>query len=111
MKLDPLADRFRGFGYSATEVDGHDVDALIDAFHLLPLVEPAKPTCLVANTYKGKGVSFIEDRAEWHHRVPVPRHSWQGLQGTIVAFRIDDADGISLRDELLGQQAGGPGLS
>ena len=67
--LEPLADRWRAFGWSAVDVDGHDVEALTNALTELP-VAPERPTCLIARTNKGRGVSFIEDRVEWHHRVP-----------------------------------------
>jgi transketolase len=67
--LDPLADRWRAFGWAVAEVDGHDHAALLDLFGRLPL-EPGKPTCVIAHTVKGKGVSFMENRAEWHHKVP-----------------------------------------
>ena len=43
--------------------------ALLDTFERLPLAA-GRPTCVIARTRKGRGVSFIEDRAEWHHRVP-----------------------------------------
>lgn len=65
-RLDPLAEKWAAFGWHAVEVDGHDHAALISA-----LTTPsARPTCVIANTVKGKGVSFMEDRVEWHHRVP-----------------------------------------
>ena len=67
--LDPRADRWRAFGWAGAEVDGHDHAALLDIFGRLPL-EPGKPTCVIAHTVKGKGVSFMENRAEWHHKVP-----------------------------------------
>jgi len=67
--LEPLADRWRAFGWGVVEVDGHDVDALMNVFDSLPALD-GRPTCLIANTNKGRGVSFIEDRVEWHHRVP-----------------------------------------
>ena len=69
MGLEPLADRWRAFGWAVAEVDGHDVAALLDTFERLPLAA-GRPTCVIARTRKGRGVSFIEDRAEWHHRVP-----------------------------------------
>ena len=69
VRLDPLADRWRAFGWAVTEVDGHDHAALLDLFHRLPL-EQGKPSCIIAHTVKGKGVSFMEDRVEWHHKVP-----------------------------------------
>src|SRR5262245_13626096 len=67
--LEPLAERWRAFGWSVVEVDGHDVDALTKALTDLPAA-PEQPTCVIARTNKGRGVSFIEDRVEWHHRVP-----------------------------------------
>ena len=67
--LDPLDDKFRAFGWDVEMVDGHDVDALLTA-----LTEPvggrSKPLCIIANTIKGKGVSFMENIASWHHGVP-----------------------------------------
>jgi transketolase len=65
--LDPLDDKFRAFGWDVLEVDGHDHLALLDAF-TAPRGE--RPTCVIANTTKGRGVSFMEDRVEWHHKVP-----------------------------------------
>ncbi len=67
--LEPLADKWRAFGWAVREVDGHDHAALLAAFDGLPFV-PGKPNCIIAHTRKGHGVSFIEDRAAWHHRVP-----------------------------------------
>jgi transketolase len=75
-RLDPLADKWRAFGWEAMEVDGHDHAALLAAF------EPpngGKPRCVVAHTVKGKGVSFIEDRVEWHHKVPSAEQVDQAL--------------------------------
>jgi transketolase len=67
--LEPLAERWRAFGWGVIEVDGHDVDALVRVFADLPAVA-GRPSCVIARTNKGRGVSFIEDRVEWHHRVP-----------------------------------------
>ena len=69
VRLDPLAERWRAFGFAVKEVDGHDHAALLDVLSAAPL-EPGKPTCVIAHTVKGKGVSFMENRAEWHHKVP-----------------------------------------
>lgn len=66
-RLDPLADKWAAFGWQVQEVDGHDVDALHRALSAPP---GTKPRCIIAHTIKGKGVSFIEDRVEWHHKVP-----------------------------------------
>ena len=62
MGLDPLPDKFQAFGWAVRETDGNDPAALLETFAALPF-EPGKPNCIVANTTKGKGVSFIEDRS------------------------------------------------
>ncbi len=69
LKLEPLADKIRAFGWRVREVDGHDFTQLLEAFRATPF-EAGSPSCIIAHTTKGKGVSFIEDRAEWHHHVP-----------------------------------------
>ncbi|MDY7102168.1 MAG: transketolase [Actinomycetota bacterium] len=65
--LEPLADKWAAFGWEVRDVDGHDHAALLDA---LRPSERGLPVAIVANTIKGKGVSFMEDRVEWHHKVP-----------------------------------------
>jgi transketolase len=65
--MDPLDDRFRAFGWAVEMVDGHDHAALL-AVLSAPLRD--KPLCVIANTTKGKGVSFMEGKAAWHHGVP-----------------------------------------
>jgi transketolase len=65
--LDPLDDKFRAFGWDVAEVDGHDHVALLEAFQAPP---GERPLAIIANTTKGRGVSFMEDRVEWHHKVP-----------------------------------------
>ena len=77
--LDPLPDRWRAFGWAVEEVDGHDHAALLELFDRLPL-EQGKPSCIIANTVKGKGVSFMENRAEWHHKVPSGEQFEQGME-------------------------------
>ena len=67
--LEPLRDRWQSFGWGVAEVNGHDVVALRDVLTQVPLV-PGRPTCVIAHTHKGRGVRFMEDRVEWHHRVP-----------------------------------------
>jgi len=68
-RLEPLADRWRAFGWETVECDGHDHAALYEAF-VAPM--NGRPRCVIAKTIKGKGVSFIEDRVEWHHKAPSP---------------------------------------
>ena len=68
-RLEPLADKFRAFGYAVESVDGHNIAELIHAFAKVPL-EKGKSNLFLAKTIKGKGISFIEDTPEWHHHVP-----------------------------------------
>jgi transketolase len=79
IRLDPLAERWRAFGFAVEEVDGHDVGALLEMLGRLPLAE-GKPTCIVANTVKGKGVSFAENQPAWHHGVPTVEQLEQAAQ-------------------------------
>ena len=64
--LDPLADKWRAFSWGVRELDGHDLAALDDALSNVPF-EQGKPSCIVAHTVKGKGVSFMEDKLLWHY--------------------------------------------
>jgi transketolase len=69
MRLDPLADKWRAFGWNIAEVDGHDHGALLDVFAQLPFASK-QPNCIIAHTHKGQGVSYMQDNVAWHHRVP-----------------------------------------
>jgi len=69
MGLAPLSEKWRSFRWNAMEVDGHSVIALRNAFGQAANSR-SKPTVLLARTVKGKGVSFMENRAEWHGRAP-----------------------------------------
>jgi transketolase len=69
ISLEPLADKWRAFGWSVREIDGHDHAEIVQTLTAIPS-EAGKPNCLIAHTHKGQGVSFIKDRAGWHHRVP-----------------------------------------
>ena len=75
--LEPLVDKWRAFGWDVHEVDGHDHAALLAAIEA-PRI--GKPRFLVASTIKGKGVSFIEDRVEWHHKVPSAEQAAQAIE-------------------------------
>jgi transketolase len=65
ISLDPLADKWRSFGWEVREIDGHDMGQIVDTFDALPL-KKTRPTAIVAHTVKGKGVSFAEDTYLWH---------------------------------------------
>jgi transketolase len=65
--LEPLLDKWRAFNFAAIDVDGHDVNALRDAFRRLPLAQD-RPSAIICHTVKGKGISFAEHDANWHHK-------------------------------------------
>lgn len=67
--LDPLDAKYRAFNWEVVEIDGHDHAQLLDVLGA-PLGNREKPLCVIANTVKGKGVSFMEDLSKWHHGVP-----------------------------------------
>ena len=71
LRLEPLADKFRAFGWAVREVDGHDVHALRETLEALPL-EAGKPNAIIAHTVKGKGVSWMEGKVLWHYKPPTP---------------------------------------
>ena len=67
MNLEPLADKWRAFGWECVKIDGHDIASLLAAFELGRKVE-GKPFVIICQTVKGKGVSFMENSVEWHCR-------------------------------------------
>jgi transketolase len=69
LDLEPLADKWSAFGWGVREIDGHDVEEVEETLRSVP-VEAGKPTCVVAHTVKGKGVSFMENKLLWHYRAP-----------------------------------------
>jgi len=69
LELEPLVEKWRAFGWSVREIDGHDYDEIVDALSRLPM-EEGKPTAVIAHTVKGKGVSFMENQLAWHYKSP-----------------------------------------
>ncbi len=65
--LEPLDEKYRAFGFDVQIIDGHDYGSLLKTLSAPPT---DKPRCVIANTVKGKGVSFMENKASWHHGVP-----------------------------------------
>jgi transketolase len=68
MALEPLAGKWRAFGWRTFEVDGHDLPALVELLNRPP--ESGLPTAIIAHTVKGKGISYMEDDNNWHYRIP-----------------------------------------
>ena len=80
MNVEPLEERYRAFGWEVIEVDGHDVKQVAEALQKAKDVPTAgKPTVIIANTVKGKGVSFMENQAGWHGKAPSYDEMVKGL--------------------------------
>ena len=84
---DPLDEKFESFGWAVRQVDGHDVKALKEAFDSLPF-EPGKPSVIIANTIKGKGISFMENQLSWHHGVPNQEQYATAIKELTEAFEL-----------------------
>lgn len=69
MNVYPIREKFDAFGFHTIEIDGHDHGAILGAFDQARTIE-GKPTCIIARTYMGAGVSFMQDRYEWHGKPP-----------------------------------------
>lgn len=67
ISLEPLADKWQSFGWSVKEIDGHNMKEIIQTLNLFPFQEN-KPNIIIANTIKGKGISFLEDKLESHYK-------------------------------------------
>ena len=80
--LDPLDDKFRAFGFEVVMIDGHDYGQLYATLSADP-GKRDKPLCVIANTIKGKGVSFMEDNVSWHHGVPTDEQFAQAMKELI----------------------------
>lgn len=65
VRLDPVPEKWTAFGWRTLEVDGHNYEELLSAFD--DTKHSMRPTVIIANTVKGKGISFMEDRPEWHY--------------------------------------------
>jgi len=79
MNVEPLAPKWRAFGWEAMEVDGHDLSQLLAAFGHARTIA-GKPTVIVAHTVKGRGVSFMENNPEFHGKAPTPEQVKQALE-------------------------------
>jgi len=85
LRLEPLHAKFEAFGWAVREVDGHDHDRLTELLGKVPW-EPGKPSMLIAHTTKGKGVSFMENKVEWHYKNPTPEQ----LALALAEIAVDD---------------------
>ena len=65
----PIDEKFKSFGFQIINIDGHDIDEIMKAFEVARNIK-GKPTCIIAKTIKGKGVSFMENQVGWHGKAP-----------------------------------------
>jgi transketolase len=77
-KVDPIDAKFEAFGWETFVCDGHDMQELLDTYEKAFRIKD-KPVCIVAKTTKGKGVSFMEDKAGWHGKAPDDEQLAQAL--------------------------------
>lgn len=78
LDLEPFADKWRAFGFAAEEVDGHDVGQLRAALKRVPF-NSEKPSVIICHTIKGRGVSFVENNLDWHHKNKVTEDEIKAL--------------------------------
>lgn len=79
MPLDPLADKWKAFGWEVLEIDGHNMEEIVATFQKAETIK-GKPTVILANTTKGKGVSFMENNLEFHGAAPNKEQLEQALK-------------------------------
>ena len=77
--LSSLKEKFQAFGWNSYEVNGHDIKEMINVFSTIP-DGSRKPVAIIANTIKGKGISFMEDDNNWHYRIPNNDHVTSALK-------------------------------
>ena len=70
MSLEPFADKWSSFGWDVVEIDGHDISMVVNKLSNAKNRKSNKPLLILANTIKGKGISFMENKINWHHGVP-----------------------------------------
>jgi transketolase len=78
LDLEPYADKWRAFGFTVEEVDGHDVNQIRAALKRVPF-DSARPSAIICHTIKGKGISFVENNLNWHHKNKVTEEEVKSL--------------------------------
>lgn len=68
MSVEPFIEKWKAFGWMTLEINGHDFGEILPAFQIIPYI--SKPLAIIANTVKGKGVSFMENKVDWHGKAP-----------------------------------------
>jgi transketolase len=91
MNVEPLEEKYRAFGWEVRRIDGHNMEQVVEALESAK-VAPGKPTVIFADTVKGKGVSFMENVAGWHGKVPSYDEMTKGLEELQLTDRIPVKD-------------------
>ena len=84
MPIEPIADKWTAFGWHVISIDGHDFDRIIAAFDEARRTK-GKPTFIIADTIKGKGVSFMEGKVDWHGAAPTEEQAEQAIEEIMSA--------------------------
>ncbi len=79
LDLEPLGAKWRAFGWVTREIDGHNCDEIAPILEQVPF-QPGKPSCIIAHTIKGKGISFMENQVAWHYKSPNDEQLAQALK-------------------------------
>ncbi len=87
MQIEPLAAKYGSFGWDVMRIDGHSMDQVVDALEQAKAVQ-SRPVVILADTVKGKGVSFMEDQAGWHGKTPNYEELTKGLEELALFDRI-----------------------
>ena len=89
MGIEPLEEKYRAFGWEVYEIDGHDMQQVVDTLKLCKQSRDGRPKVIVASTVKGKGVSFMENVAGWHGKAPNLDELTKALDELKVADKVD----------------------
>jgi len=72
VRLEPLSAKWEAFGWETRSIDGHSCGEILETLRAIGTRENGKPLVIIANTIKGRGVSFMERQLHWHHGIPAP---------------------------------------
>ncbi|MBI4303750.1 MAG: transketolase [Chloroflexi bacterium] len=98
VNLDPLGAKWQAFGWVVREIDGHNFEQILGALLDVPF-SPGQPSCVIAHTVKGKGVSFMEDQLAWHYNCPDDKQLEQALQELGVVFPVPHISGGGINEQ------------
>jgi transketolase len=79
MPVEPLADKWRAFGWEVVEIDGHDMEQIVRTLEWAREFR-GRPVMIIAHTIKGKGVSFMENQVVWHGKAPCREEAEQAIR-------------------------------